>query len=162
MAIRPRLLSVFMGFLPLCVEIYLRFTCITLCIQKNISSSVMYIDILPSVTSGKNVTTELKSDCKIGICLCCLAPSYVSSGWELLSLHFKKIHLFYFWDYWANRLAEEWAGIYLVLAVSHYIVIWILITQLVLAKVGKNQLKFSLKSEVWATRKSLFLLLHRA
>ena len=35
----------------------------------------MHVDVLPSVTSGKNVTTELKSDGKIGICLYCLAPS---------------------------------------------------------------------------------------
>lgn len=71
------------------------------------------------------------------------------------------MHIFYFWDSWANRLAEKWAGIYFGLAVGHCIVRWILITQLMLAKWERTSLNlhWSLKCEQQG--KNIFLLLHR-
>lgn len=76
MAIRPRMLSLCSWAFRLCTWKFICVSHVLPCaFSKNISSSIMHVDILPSVTSGKNVTTELKSDCKIGICLCCLTPS---------------------------------------------------------------------------------------
>lgn len=50
----------------------------------------MYADIFPSVISGKNVTIELKCDCKIGICLCCLAPSVCLQNYSCSVYVFKR------------------------------------------------------------------------